>query len=76
MQTGVEICCVVRLQVEQAPGSLFWIALVEVRQEGSVREVLQAGAVVCHEVHRFLEVEADATVGVLALMSAHKKLQS
>ena len=48
------------------------IALVEVRQAGSVRKTLQARAVVCHDVHGSWEEEAHVAVAVLALVSAGK----
>ena len=56
--------------MEQTPRLGLRIALVEVRQEGGVREVLQARAVVRHDVQRSWEEEACVAVAVLALVSA------
>ena len=56
--------------MSQSPGSRLWIFLVKVGKKGFVRQVLQAGRVISHEVDRSGEVEAAVTVAKEALVGA------
>ncbi len=52
------------------PGRGLRIALVEMGEEGSVREVLQARGIIRHDVEVSWEVVGEVTVAVLALVAA------
>ena len=56
--------------MEQTPRLALRIVLFEMRQESGVREVLQARAVIGHDVHGSWQEEPRVAVAVLALVSA------
>ena len=61
--------------MEQLPGPVLWIGLVEVSEKRSVREVLKTRSVVGHHVSRAREVEACVAVPVEALMGAREEAE-
>ena len=56
--------------MEELPRHALWIALVEEREEGRVREVLQAGGVIGHDIVVPVDEEGAVAVAVVPLVAA------